>query len=264
MDVSTDHAELNARVAVVTGAAGGVGRAVVERLLRSGALVAALDVDTDGLDQLGRVLGDSHLETHGCNVSERDDVARVVASVESTLGPPTLLANVAGVLELNDATQVTDAQWQRSFAVNTLGVVYSCQAVVPHMLRAKEGAIVSVSSNAASTPRTHFAAYAASKAAANMYTRCLGLELAGSGIRCNLVSPGTTRTAMLAPLFASTDHLRQSIDGDLGQFRCGIPLRRIAEPADVAEAVFFLLSNRSRHITLHDLRVDGGATLGTG
>lgn len=263
MNASSNQDELHGRVAVVTGAAGGIGRAVVDVLLKAGAEVAALDVREQALEQLGQA-HDSHLTTHLCDISERAKVKDVIGSIAVAVGPPTLLANVAGVLELASAMQVGDAEWQRSFRVNSLGVMHVCQAVVPHMLRARAGAIVTVSSNAASTPRTNFAAYAASKAAASMYTRCLGLELSAHGIRCNLVSPGTTNTEMLAPLLASPEQLSQLLDGDQEQFRCGVPLRRIAEPEDVAEAVLFMLSDRSRHVTLHDLRVDGGATLGLG
>jgi 2,3-dihydro-2,3-dihydroxybenzoate dehydrogenase len=120
------------------------------------------------------------------------------------------------------------------------------------------GAIITVSSNAGGVPRTNMAAYAASKAAATMFTRCLGLELARSGIRCNVVSPGSTGTAMQQVLGAAPEAV---IAGDPGSYRVGIPLGRIADPADIADAVVFLASDQARHITMQDLYVDGGATL---
>ncbi|TYB50613.1 SDR family oxidoreductase [Nonomuraea sp. PA05] len=107
-------------------------------------------------------------------------------------------------------------------------------------------------------------AYAASKAAARMFTRCLGLEVARHGIRCNVVSPGSTDTAMLRALWSGEDPdeaLSATLAGDPGAFRVGIPLGRVADPADIADAVVFLCSERARHITMHDLLVDGGATL---
>lgn len=106
------------------------------------------------------------------------------------------------------------------------------------------------------------AAYAASKAAAAAFTRCLGLELARHGIRCNVVAPGSTDTPMLTGMYHDTDAARHSIDGVPADFRVGIPLGKLARPADVADAVAFLLSDRAGHITMHDLVVDGGATLG--
>ena len=123
------------------------------------------------------------------------------------------------------------------------------------------GAIVTIGSNAGGVPRMNLAAYAASKAAAAHFMRCLGLELAGQGVRCNVVSPGSTDTGMLRELMGEAA-TRDVVQGLPDQFRVGIPLRRIAEPADVAAAVSFLVSDAARHITLQDLYVDGGAGLG--
>ncbi|MFD5456818.1 SDR family oxidoreductase, partial [Streptomyces olivaceus] len=128
------------------------------------------------------------------------------------------------------------------------------------------GAVVTVASNAAGVPRAGMAAYAASKAASVMFTKCLGLEVAPLGVRCNTVSPGSTLTEMQRAMWehapgGAEAGRRGVIEGDLAAYRTGIPLGRIAEPADVADAVVFLASDRARHITMHDLYVDGGATL---
>jgi 2,3-dihydro-2,3-dihydroxybenzoate dehydrogenase len=126
------------------------------------------------------------------------------------------------------------------------------------------GSIVTVASNAGGIPRTGMAAYAASKAASVMFTKCLGLEVAGQGVRCNTVSPGSTLTDMQRGMWAAGDEdasARRVIEGDPAAYRTGIPLGRIADPADIADAVVFLASDRARHITMHDLYVDGGATL---
>lgn len=105
------------------------------------------------------------------------------------------------------------------------------------------------------------AAYAASKAATAMFVRCLGLELARSGVRCNLVSPGSTDTEMQRSLWRDDAAEQRVVDGDPASYRVGIPLGRIADPEDIAEAVVFLAGDRARHITMQDLYVDGGATL---
>jgi 2,3-dihydro-2,3-dihydroxybenzoate dehydrogenase len=106
-------------------------------------------------------------------------------------------------------------------------------------------------------------AYCASKAAAAMLTRCMGLELARSGVRCNVVSPGSTDTPMLRAIAEGPEErARLLIEGDLGRHRLGIPLGRIASPDDIAAGVAFLLSEEAKHVTMHELLIDGGATLG--
>jgi 2,3-dihydro-2,3-dihydroxybenzoate dehydrogenase len=105
------------------------------------------------------------------------------------------------------------------------------------------------------------AEYAASKAAATSYTRSVGLAVAGHGIRVNVVSPGSTLTPMLTGMWTSDTDRERVLTGTPEQFRLGIPLGRIADPADIASTAVFLLSDAARHITMHDLRVDGGATL---
>jgi 2,3-dihydro-2,3-dihydroxybenzoate dehydrogenase len=129
------------------------------------------------------------------------------------------------------------------------------------MIARKRGAIVNVSSNAATTPRASMGAYAASKAAVTQMTRCLGLELAEHGIRCNIVSPGSTDTEMQRAMWRTGSSAERVIEGSLADYRLGIPLRKIAQADDIVDSILFLLSDRASHITLHDLRVDGGATL---
>jgi 2,3-dihydro-2,3-dihydroxybenzoate dehydrogenase len=123
------------------------------------------------------------------------------------------------------------------------------------------GTIVTVGSNVTGVVRHGMGAYAASKAAATMLTKCLGLELAEHGVRCNVVSPGSTDTPMQRAMWHDGDGAQAVIQGTPRTYRVGIPLRRLAEPRDVAEAVVLLVSDRSRHITMQELYVDGGATL---
>ncbi|WP_406643142.1 2,3-dihydro-2,3-dihydroxybenzoate dehydrogenase [Amycolatopsis sp. WGS_07] len=195
------------------------------------------------------------------DVGDPGAVARVVADVERELGPIGIGVSVAGVLRPGTVGETSDEDWAATFAVNSTGVFTVLREISRRMQPRGSGALVTVGSNAAGVPRTGMAAYAASKAAATMLTRCLGLELAGSGIRCNIVSPGSTDTDMQRLLWTDDSGEARVIAGNPEEFRVGIPLGRIADPADIADAVLFLASDRARHITMQNLYVDGGATL---
>ncbi|HET8598227.1 MAG TPA: 2,3-dihydro-2,3-dihydroxybenzoate dehydrogenase [Castellaniella sp.] len=265
------QAEFAGRHVFVTGAASGIGAAVARRLLAQGARVSATDLDEAGLQRLAETAdrlpaqGSSpRLWTSRLDVRDAAQVERAVAGSEAALGPLDGLASVAGVLEMGDVVDLDDAQWARCFDVNATGVFHVCRAMARRLRERRAGAIVTVSSNAAATPRAGMAAYAASKAAVTQFSRCLGLELAPCGIRVNIVSPGSTDTAMQQAMWARGSSRAAVIQGDPARWRLGIPLDKIAAPEEIADAVLFLLSDRASHITLHDLRVDGGATLDQG
>ncbi|GAA3120175.1 2,3-dihydro-2,3-dihydroxybenzoate dehydrogenase [Streptosporangium carneum] len=246
------------RVALVTGAAQGIGAAVRDALADAGAQVAAADKRFEHLGELGNAV------PYPLDVRDPRTVEETVAAVERDLGPIDILVNVAGVLLPGRVEDTEDERWRQTFAVNADGVFHTSRAVARRMVRRRRGVIITVGSNAASVPRIGMAAYAASKAAASMFTKCLGLELATYGIRCNVVSPGSTDTSMLRALWEDREPdeaWNSTLDGDPRSFRVGIPLGRVADPGDIADAVLFLASERARHITMHDLFVDGGATL---
>ncbi|MER7754549.1 2,3-dihydro-2,3-dihydroxybenzoate dehydrogenase [Kitasatospora sp. NPDC097643] len=255
------QSEFVGTVAMVTGAGQGIGAAVARALAAEGAVVAAVDRDPGPLTALAAEL--PAVRPYVLDVADTRAVDTAVEEIERHLGPVTTLVNVAGILRTAPAVELADQDWAETFAVNTTGVFHTCRAVGRRMAARGRGAVVTVGSNAAGVPRAGMAAYAASKAAATMFTRCLGLELARSGVRCNIVSPGSTDTAMQRALWGADQEAAQQrvVDGDLAAWRVGVPLGRIAAPADVAEAVVFLASDRARHITMHDLYVDGGATL---
>ncbi|MFI1971260.1 2,3-dihydro-2,3-dihydroxybenzoate dehydrogenase [Streptomyces cinnamoneus] len=260
-ETAVEQSELAGRTALVTGAGQGIGEAVTRALVAKGAHVAAVDATPDGIKGLEAEFGAGRVTHHTADVSDSRAVEKVVDAVETTVGPLDILVNVAGVLRTSPVVGITDEDWAHTFAVNSTGVFNTSRAAARRMSGRRSGCIVTVGSNAAGVPRTSMAAYAASKAAATMFTKCLGLELARSGVRCNVVSPGSTDTAMQRALWDGDEPPARVIDGDPGAYRVGIPLGRLAEPADIADAVLFLVSDQARHITMHDLYVDGGATL---
>lgn len=236
-------------VALVTGAAGGIGRAVVERLRRDDWRVVATDLHAPtGYS--------AEVQTTALDVTDEGSVHAFIAELWHRYGAIDALVNGAGVFAAGPAVQTELAIWDRLFAVNARGVFLLSSVLGARMAERGRGAIVTIASNAGVLPRAGMAAYAASKAAASSITRSLGLELGPAGVRCNVVAPGTTRTAMIEGLGSE----KQFIAGFPESFKTGIPLQRIAEPEDIAAAVAFLASDEARHITLQELVVDGGAS----
>ena len=250
--------------ALVTGAAGGIGLAVCRRLADAGAPVALLDRDAEAVEAAAATVRE-----HGgtaiavpADVTDAAAVEKAVDAAEEALGPLDTLVNVAGVLHVGRVTEHDDADWRHCHDVNATGVMHACRAVGARLADRGRGSVVTVASNAAGVPRTGMAAYAASKAAAVALTRVLGLELAGQGVRANVVCPGSTDTGMLDAMGDLPADHAALVRGSAETFKLGIPLGRIADPQDVAEVVAFLASDAARHVTLQTVYVDGGASLG--
>lgn len=259
-----DFPGLAGKVVFITGAAQGIGEAVAHAVTECGASVALLDVNETRLKSVSADLtaAGHKVITHSVDVRDVDRVEEAVEETERVLGPIDVLVNVAGVLTTGAIVDMTDEDWHRTFAVNTDGVFHVCRAVARRMITRRSGAVVTIGSNAAGVPRMYMGAYAASKAAVVMFTKCLGLELAEYGIRCNVVSPGSTDTPMQRSMWRDENGAQAVIEGLPAQYKVGIPLRKLARPADVAESVVFLASDLAGHITMQDLYVDGGAALG--
>jgi 2,3-dihydro-2,3-dihydroxybenzoate dehydrogenase len=250
-------------VAFVTGGAGGIGAAVSHTFARRGLRVIVTDSNGDDARKVAAQIREAGHDALGDGLDVRDcrAVHDAVARADREAGPITVLANVAGVLQNGPALELSEEKWRATFAVNADGVFHVSRAVAAHMLPRRKGSIVTVASNAAGVPRQGMAAYAASKAAAAQFTHCLGLELAPAGIRCNVVCPGSTDTGMLRSMWTPGHGPESSLDGVPEEYRVGIPLRKLAQPEDVAEAVAFLASDAASHITMQSLYVDGGAGL---
>lgn len=244
--------------AVVTGAAGGIGRAVVDLLAAAGARVVATDTEA-ALTALPDRAG---IVRRPLDVRDAAAARAVMAEAAALHGPVTLGVHAAGVLAVGPLLDMPAEDWDRLVQVNATGTFNLLSAFGRAMRPQGRGAIVVIGSNAGGVPRLDIGAYGATKAAAAMLTRCAGMELAADGIRCNLVAPGSTLTPMQTGMWDDPEAgARAVIAGNPQRFRTGIPLGKLATPQDIAQAAMFLLSDQAGHVTMADLYVDGGATL---
>jgi glucose 1-dehydrogenase len=239
-------------VAIVTGAAGGMGRVIVARLADEGCAVAALDVrDTD---EAARLRSKRDVTFLNADVSSRASIEEAVARVEADLGPPAVLVNAAGVLSRAPFLDLAEADWERVININLRGTFLTCQAVARAMVRGQAaGRIVNISSNSQVMATPLAAHYAASKGGVAALTRSMALELAPRGITANLVCPGPTLTDMNRAAFSDPAFRAER--------ERTVPVGRLGEPEDVAGAVVFLAAESSAFITGAALFIDGGQTL---
>ncbi|MBM6606186.1 2,3-dihydro-2,3-dihydroxybenzoate dehydrogenase EntA [Enterobacteriaceae bacterium RIT814] len=238
----------------VTGAGKGIGYATALAFVDAGANVTGFDLAFPAQDY--------PFTTEVLNVADAAQVSTICAPLLAAQDRLDVLVNAAGILRMGATDALTQEAWQETFAVNVGGAFNLFQQTMGQFRRQQGGAIVTVASDAAHTPRIGMSAYGASKAALKSLALTVGLELASSGVRCNLVSPGSTDTDMQRTLWVSDDAEQQRIRGFGEQFKLGIPLGKIARPQEIASTVLFLASDAASHITLQDIVVDGGSTLG--
>ena len=256
----------NDRVVLVIGAgsAGGIAFASARALAEQGATVAISDVKVAGLSDLARTLpGDARHSVHAMDVTDPASVERALDEVIARHGRIDGALVAAGVLHNQPFLDITMDAWDKTFAVNCRGVFIAAQAIARRMhAQGKGGRIVAVASNAGFTPRLSTASYGASKAAVIQLVRCMALELAKHQITVNALCPGSTATSMAIDVQAGGDMTRLAgvIHGSLEQWRTGIPLGHLADPADQGAMVAFLMSDGARHITGQVMCVDGGQT----
>lgn len=253
-------------VYIVTGAARGIGAVVVKKLLQQTYHVIGIDIHPDvkewEVQEKLNSLERQNFYAIAQDISQTDAVIQKIQQCPWPFENIAGLVNAAGILEMGSLLDTTQRQWHENLAVNFIGPAMLSQWVAQQMLPNKCGSIVSVSSNAALIPRMNMGLYATTKATVSHYFKNLALELAPHGIRCNLVLPGSTLTHMQKQLWTDDQPPASIVTGNLEQYRSGIPLQKIAEPEDVANSILFLLSDQAKQITMHELVVDGGATLG--
>jgi NAD(P)-dependent dehydrogenase (short-subunit alcohol dehydrogenase family) len=250
----SDWLGLQGRIAVVTGAGGGVGRAVAAGLAEAGAHVALLDRDLQGCEDAATNVRNAggRAVSVSCDVSQSDSVEEAARRVQAELGPADILVNNAGVLRPGTLDGLSLADWNAMLGINLTGYLLCAQAFGRGMLEQGRGSIVHVASIAGSHPQGASGAYSASKAAVVMLSRQLATEWGPRGVRSNVVSPGLIRTPMSEPFYATP--------GVLERRTAVVPARRIGRPEDIADAVLFLVSDRASYITGDEITVDGGFT----
>ncbi|EBM1475882.1 2,3-dihydro-2,3-dihydroxybenzoate dehydrogenase EntA [Salmonella enterica] len=238
----------------VTGAGKGIGYATALAFVDAGARVIGFDREFTQENY--------PFATEVMDMADAAQVAQVCQRVLQKTPRLDVLVNAAGILRMGATDALSVDDWQQTFAVNVGGAFNLFSQTMAQFRRQQGGAIVIVASDAAHTPRIGMSAYGASKAALKSLALTVGLELAGCGVRCNVVSPGSTDTDMQRTLWVSEDAEQQRIRGFGEQFKLGIPLGKIARPQEIANTILFLASDLASHITLQDIVVDGGSTLG--
>ena len=251
---------LEGRVALVTGAASGIGRAIAGLLAREGAAIVVFDRDESG----GRAAAEA-IEADGgrClavagDVTRDADCGRAVDAAIGKLGGLHVLCNNAGIIRRATILDTSEEDWDRLMQVNVKSIFLMSRRAVPHMKRAGGGVIVNTASNWGLVGGERAAAYCATKGAVVLLTKAMALDHGPDGIRVNCVCPGDTDTPMLR---SEAEMLREPVDRFLAQ-SAQVPLRRVATPDDIARAVLYLASDASSFMTGAPLVVDGGFVAG--
>jgi NAD(P)-dependent dehydrogenase (short-subunit alcohol dehydrogenase family) len=251
--MGTVNFSLTDEVALVTGAASGIGQAIAEAIAASGAAVGLVDVTEQGSQNTANAISDAggRALPVAADVTDLDQLHAAVERIEAAYGSLTLAVNSAGIADAAPAETMALEQWQRVYDVDVTGIFLSCQAEAAAMLRRGHGSIVNISSMSGTIVNRGIRQvhYNSAKAAVSHLTRSLAMEWVDRGVRVNAVSPGYTATPMTT---------RPEMVDLVEQLSGEIPMGRYADPAEIAGPVVFLLSPAASYCTGVDLLVDGG------
>ncbi|WP_343116154.1 L-iditol 2-dehydrogenase [Ostreiculturibacter nitratireducens] len=249
---------LEGKVALVTGGARGIGRAICEAYVAEGAKVAVADRLAHEAEEAAAALGDNAMAVT-MDVTDLDQIAAGVAAVEGNWGGIDILVNNAGIFNMASIDKVTMEDYRRQYDVNVGGTIFAVQAVVPGMKKRGGGAIINFSSQAGRRGEPNVMIYCSTKAAVISVTQSLALELAKDNIRVNAIAPGVVDTPMWDVVdrqFAEYEH--KEIGQKKREVGEAVPLGRMGVPEDIARPCVFLASDDARYITAQTLNVDGG------
>jgi 2-hydroxycyclohexanecarboxyl-CoA dehydrogenase len=246
--------EQASRVALVTGGARGIGRAIADELAREGHRVAAADIAQQAAPQTA---ADANVLSVHIDVTDAASVDAAVSQIERELGQVEILVNNAGWDEFRPFLETDEAFWERVIDVNFKGCLRTTRRVVPAMVDRGYGRVVNIGSDAARVGSSLEAVYSGAKGGVVSFTKTLAREVARQGVTANTVSPGPIDTPLLQQMVAAGGECERIIAALLR----AVPMRRLGQPEDVAAAVVFLASDRAGFITGQTLSVSGGLTM---
>lgn len=254
MSTTLERYRLDGRVALVAGAAYGIGRAIALALAEAGAAVACLDIDGDAVQTTARAVGETGGKSIAirCDATDEASVSAAVADAAQRLGPPRVLVHGVATLDVGGPVMETDlATWNKVVAVNLTSAFLTSRAVLPRMIAAGGGSIILIASQLGSVGAPERAAYCATKGALIQLAKAMAAELAPQKVRVNTLSPGAIETRRLEFRY-----------GDMARARAAIASKhlvdRLGQPEEIAAAALFLASDASSFMTGADLLVDGG------
>lgn len=246
--MSTDF---TGQIAIVTGAAAGIGHTVAARLAEQGARIVGVDIAPALADAIGGLPGEGHLAV-SANIADASEAAGAVDRVVAEIGAPTILVNSAGIGRFAPGEDLSEKDWSSTLAVNLSGSFFMAQAAGRAMLEAGYGRIVNIVSQAAEIGLPEHAAYSASKAGVLGFTRVLAVEWADRGVTINAISPTIADTALAREIWV----------GEKGEnARAQIPAGRFVAPEEIASLALFLAGKDSAMITGENVRIDGGRSV---
>ena len=246
-----------ARTALVTGAARGIGAAIAARLAAAGYAVAVCDLDGEAAKKVAADLAEKHGNAAlgvAVDISDSGAVAAAVAQVNSELGPVDVLVNNAAIDVIERFVDSSEATWDRIIAVNLRGTITMTRAVLDQMIEGGSGRIVHIASDAGRVGSSGEVVYSATKGGVIAFGKALAREVARHGITVNSVCPGPTDTALLGQVAAYSERMVEATVK-------AIPLRRVAEPDEIAGVVAFLVSADAAYLTGQTVSVSGGLTM---
>ncbi|HYK32707.1 MAG TPA: SDR family NAD(P)-dependent oxidoreductase [Streptosporangiaceae bacterium] len=241
---------MRSRVAVVTGAAGGIGAAICRRLAADGFTVACVDLRADDLAELADELPGARC--YGTDVRDPGSVGRLADEIAADIGPPWLLVNAAGVFSIQRLVDLDEAEWDRIIDTNLKGPFLTCREFMPAMIAARDGCVINIASTAGVRGGRRRAAYCASKGGLVLLTKSLAIDHGPDGVRVNCVCPGLIDTEM-------ADWIRHD-EQAMADFAARTPAGRIGRPSDIADTVAFLASDEASYLQGAVMMVDGGVT----
>ena len=244
---------LKNKSAIVTGAGTGIGRACALALAREGARVALVGRRKERLEETARAIGESAL-VFAADVSKKDEIVRVVEQTAGHFGACNVLLNNAGVLHIGTAEQITEEQWDESFNINVRGLWLLSRAVLPHMRKAGGGSIINMASVLGINGARNRAAYAASKGAVVLLTKCMAIDHGHEHIRVNAICPSFVETNLTAAVMSTAP----DPEAVRRERTLAHPLGRLGQPLDIAGLAVYLASDESSWVTGATFPVDGG------